>query len=114
MNGSTHGHRDYGLIVGLLAGTVVGAGLVLWLAPRSGGELRDRVAGSARNLAARAAERRQQVARQVTGVVEDVTRKGQDVRDRVAGAVAHGAHEGERAATAAKSGRTAEAPALPR
>lgn len=114
MNTSTRGHRDYGLIVGLLAGTCVGAGLVMWLAPRSGRELRDRVAGSARDLAARADERRHEIGRQVDDVVDDVTRKGQDVRDRVAGAVARGAHEVERVATAAKTGRAAEAAAPPR
>ena len=48
-----------------------------------------------------------QASTRVGETVEDLTRKGQDVRDNVADAVARGAHEVERFATAAKSGRAA-------
>jgi gas vesicle protein len=73
--------RDYRFLCGLLTGTVVGAGLAMWLAPNAASELRARVADSAKALGKRA----------------------NDIRDGVAGAVATGAHEVERFAKAAKS-----------
>ena len=45
----TQEHGDYGFVIGLVAGTVVGAGLMMWLAPRTGSELRQRMADSARS-----------------------------------------------------------------
>jgi hypothetical protein len=75
MNAHTREHPDSGFAIGLLTGTFVGAGLAMWLVPR------------------------------VREAVDDLTRKGQDVRDDVAEAVARGAHEVERYATAAKSDR---------
>jgi gas vesicle protein len=73
--------RDYGFAIGLMAGTFVGAGLAMWLAPKAAAELRSRV-GEA---------------------VDELTEKGQGVRDDVADVVARGAHEVERFAVAAKS-----------
>jgi gas vesicle protein len=81
MNMPLHERRDHGFIIGLLTGTCVGAGLMLWLAPRMVIELRQRVTDSVDNLA----------------------RKGQSIRDEVADRVAHGAHEVERFARAAKT-----------
>ena len=74
--------RDYGFVLGVLTGTFVGAGLAMWFAPKVA-ELRERVTDSARDLA----------------------RKGNGMRDDVANAVAHGAHEVERVALAARSDR---------
>jgi len=65
--------RDCGFAIGLLTGAVVGAGLMLWLAPRA------------------------------LETVGNLTRKGQAVRDDVADVVARSAHEVERFATAAKT-----------
>jgi gas vesicle protein len=109
MNANLQEHRDYGFVIGLLAGTCVGAGLMMWLAPRSGSELRERVTRSARTLAATASEQQQQISTKVSGVVDELARKGQDVRDEVAEAVARGAHEVERIATSARSERAANA-----
>jgi gas vesicle protein len=86
MNEQTQDRRDYRFVIGLALGTVAGAGLMMWLAPKATSELRKRVTDSAR------------------GMGDELTRKGQDVRDRVADAVARGAHEVERFATAAKGG----------
>jgi gas vesicle protein len=83
-------HRDYRFVIGLVAGTVVGAGLMMWLAPRTASELRGRLTDTARNLGDR------------------LTRKGQGVRDDVADAVARGAHEVERYATSAKTDQAAQ------
>jgi gas vesicle protein len=81
MNTRLQERRDHGFAIGLLTGTFVGAGLMLWLAPRMITELRQRVTAS----------------------VDDLTRKGQGVRDDVADVVARGAHEVERFAMAAKT-----------
>ena len=75
MNAHTGAHRDSGFAIGLWTGAFVGAGLAMWLVPR------------------------------VSRAIDDVLRKGQHVRDEVADAVAHGAHEVERFATAARSDR---------
>jgi gas vesicle protein len=108
MNADIQERRDYGFVIGLLTGTFVGAGLMMWLAPRTASELRQRVTDSARNLGQRASEQYQQATARVGDAVEDLTRKGQGVRDDVAGAVARGAHEVERFAMAAKSDRVAD------
>ncbi len=92
-------------MLGLFTGTVAGAGLAMWLAPRLASELRERVTDSARNLGQQAAEQYQQASTRVGEAVDELTRKGQGVRDDVADAVASGARELERYATAAKSGR---------
>ena len=93
MNAHVSEHRDYGFIFGLLTGTCVGAGLAMWLAPRLSSELRQRMADSAKNIGTRAADQYDQASARVVQVVSNLTRKGQDVRDEVADAVARGAHE---------------------
>jgi gas vesicle protein len=108
MNALTQEHRDYGFVIGLLTGTFVGAGLVMWLAPRTASELRQRVTDSARNLGERASEQYQQATSRVGEAVDQFTRKGQDVRDDVADAVASGGQAVARYATAAKSNRASE------
>jgi len=105
MNAQTQEHRDYRFAIGLLTGTVVGAGLMMWLAPRSASELRQRVTDSARGLGKQASEQYRQASTRVGEAVDELSRKGQGLRDDVAEAVARGAHEVERYATAAKSDR---------
>ena len=79
MNEHTQARRDHRFAIGLLTGSVVGAALAIWLSAH------------------------------VTAAVNELTRKGQDVRDNLADAVARGAHEVERFATAAKSDRVPDA-----
>jgi gas vesicle protein len=112
MSASTLEHRDYGFVVGLLTGTFVGAGLTMWLAPRSGSELRQRVTDRAMDLGRQASGAYQQAGAGVGEAVGELTRKGRDVRDDVAEAVARGAHEVERYATAVQSDRVTGAGAL--
>ena len=88
MTVQTQERRSHGFAIGLLTGTFVGAGLAMWLAPRLASELRERMTDSAKGL----------------------RRQAQDVRDDVADAVARGAHEVERYASAAKSDRIAAGP----
>ena len=78
------GHRDHRFAFGLLAGTCIGAGLALWLAPRTASELAERAAAS----------------------VDRLTNTGFDIRDEIAATVARGAHEVERLATTAMDTRT--------
>ena len=96
MNETTERPGDYRFILGLFTGTLVGAGLATWLAPR-------------------ASETYQRASARVGEQVADFTRRGQDVRDDIAGAVARGAHEVahgalevERMATAATRRRVVE------
>jgi gas vesicle protein len=107
----TEEYRGHRFAMGLLTGTFVGAGLALWLAPRMASELRERVTDSARGLNRQASEHYEQAISRVGEAVGNLTRKGQDLRDDVADAVARGAHEVERYATAAKSDRVAAGPA---
>jgi hypothetical protein len=80
MNAHRREHRDTGFTIGLWTGTFVGAGLAMWLVPR------------------------------VERAIDEIARKGQNVRDEVADAVAHGAHEVERFAAAARSDRADRGP----
>lgn len=106
MHSETREQRPYGFVIGLLAGTVVGAALAMWLAPDAASELRERVGQSARTLGKRASEGYRRTAAHVSDAVDEVAKKGQAVRDEVAEAVARGAHEVERQAKAAKSDRS--------
>ena len=116
MNAHTQEHRDahaqerrsYGFVSGLVTGTVVGAGLVMWLVPRLAAELRERVTDTARSFGQRASEQYQQVSTRVGEAVGELNRTGQGARDDVAEAVARGARELERHAMAAKSDRVSE------
>ena len=89
--------RDYRFVIGLLTGAFAGAGLAL-IVPRLTSDLRQRMTDSAKSLGQRASNEYQQVRTRVDAAVDDLTRKGQDVRDDVAGAVARGAHEVARGA----------------
>ena len=95
--------RDHGFLSGLVTGTFVGAGLAMWLIPRATSELRRRVAGSAKAIGTRASERYQQASGRVSEAMDDLTKKGQSVRDDMADAVVRGAREVARQATALKT-----------
>jgi gas vesicle protein len=97
----TRESRHYGFIVGMAAGTIVGAGLMMWLTPRSAAELRQRVRDTARGFGQQASDHLQQTSARVGEAVDQITRTGQSVRNDVAGAFARGAHEVERFAKAA-------------
>ena len=108
MNGQPYEYRppvqrDYGFAIGLLTGAFVGAGLALWCAPRLAAELRERVTGTARDLGQRVSDGYDQAATRMANAATEVTRQGQDVRDNVADAVAHSAHEVERFAKSTKT-----------
>jgi gas vesicle protein len=80
MQSQTQERSGYGFVIGLLAGTCVGAGLAMWLAPRS-------VAG-AKRLGQQVADQYQQIRVRVSEAVDDIARKGETVREDVAQVVA--------------------------
>ena len=90
-------------LLGLITGGVIGAGLAIILAPRLAAELRERVTTSANDFSNAANRRYQDVSTRVASVVEDVTARGQAVRDNAADAVARGAREVEQFAMASKT-----------
>jgi len=103
MESNSQQSHGLGFVFGLMAGTVVGAGLALWLAPRSASELRDRAANSARALGKRASAGYDEASGRVGNAVDELARKGNRVRDDVAESVVRGAQEVERFAVAVKS-----------
>lgn len=96
--------RNHGFLVGLLTGSVVGASLGWLLAPRVSA-LGRQTAASLRNLGTAASDRYQEASARLAAVVDDITEKGQDLRDEVSDAVIHGARAVERHAASVKSGR---------
>ena len=98
MNTPTSDRRDYRFALGVLAGTAIGAGLVMWLAPRATSELRARVADAAKDLGQRGQTVRDDVADVVARSAHEVARGARGV--------ARGAGEVETFAVAAKSDRS--------
>lgn len=109
MNAPIEEPRSHGFVTGLMAGTLVGAGLMMWLAPRMAAEVRQRMSDSARKLAKRASDEYERAGTRASETLDDLTRKGQAVRDEVADVVARGAHKVEKYAVAAKSERVDDA-----
>ena len=102
MNTPKQERPDYGFTIGLMAGTFVGAGLAMWLAPGSVSAIRKRLADSATSLGQQTSRTQQQTSGRVAGAVDELARRGQDVRN--ADAVAQRAHEFEQYAAAARRG----------
>jgi gas vesicle protein len=79
-------------VMGLLTGTVLGAGLGMLFAPKSGSELRNQIseqAGSLANAASEGYKRAQESA-------SDWTEKGRDMYEKAKDVVARGADEASR------------------
>ena len=96
-------NRNSGFVIGLLAGGVVGAGLGWLFAPRLSA-LGRQTADSLRSLGAAAGDRYQEAGERLTAVVDDITAKGQELRDQMSDAVIHGAQAVEHHAANMKSG----------
>lgn len=79
-----------GFMMGLLTGTVLGAGLGMLLAPRAGAELRGQLGEQARNLANTASEQYRRAADSAGGWAE----RGREVVDKAREAVGRGVEEG--------------------
>lgn len=81
MNSHTPEAGDHGFVMGLLAGTVFGAGLIMWLAPRTTAEIGQRMADSTRSLGTRASEQYRQVRTRVGDAVDELARNVQGAAD---------------------------------
>jgi gas vesicle protein len=78
-----------GFMMGLLTGTVLGAGLGMLLAPRAGSELRGQLGEQARNLGTLASEQYRRASEQAGGWAE----KGREVVTHARDAVSRGVEE---------------------
>ncbi len=89
-----------GFMMGLLTGTVLGAGLGMLLAPKAGSELRGTIGEQARNLGSKASEQYRRASEQASGWAE----KGRDFVDKARDAVSRGADEARGYASGTTSG----------
>ncbi len=78
-----------GFMMGLLTGTVLGAGLGMLLAPKAGSELRDEIGEQAKHLGSYAADQY----RKAGGTASDWAERGRTVVDRAREAVSQGVNE---------------------
>jgi gas vesicle protein len=90
-----------GFMMGLLAGTVLGAGLGMLLAPKAGSDLRGQIGEQARNLGNRASEGY----RRASQTASDWAERGRDMMNQAKDAVSRGAEEA-RGYTGATTGST--------
>src|ERR1700756_2170577 len=81
-----------GFVIGLLTGTVLGAGLGMLFAPKSGSELRNQLSEQAGNLANTASEGYPR-AQETAG---EWAERGRDMYDKARDAVARGTDEAQR------------------
>ncbi len=107
MNQTTQEHRPFSFALGLLAGTAVGAGLTMWLAPRVTSEIRARVEQSLESFGERAATRFEAASAQVSKVAAEIGTRRTRVRNGIADAVAQSAHDVEQRALRARTDRPA-------
>lgn len=94
--------RTHGFVVGLVTGSVVGAGLGWLFAPRVSA-LGRQTADSLKSLGAAANDRVHEAGERLAAVVDDITEKGKDLRDQVSDVVIHGAQAVEHRAANMKS-----------
>jgi gas vesicle protein len=79
-------------VMGLLTGTVLGAGLGMLFAPKSGSELRGQISEQANNFANQA----QDQYRKVSEAAGDIADRGREMYDKARDAVSRGADEAQR------------------
>src|SRR4029077_8061199 len=79
-------------VMGLLTGTVLGAGLGMLFAPKSGSELRGQLSDQANNIANQA----QDQYRRVSGAASDLADRGREMYDKARDAVSRGSEEAQR------------------
>jgi len=83
------GEGGGGFMMGLLAGTVLGAGLGMLLAPRSGHDLRDQLGEQAKNFGNKASEQYRRASETATNWAE----RGRDMVQQARSAVQKGMDE---------------------
>ena len=95
-----------GFMMGLLTGTVLGAGLGMLLAPKAGAELRGALGEQARNLGSKASEQY----RRASDSAGQWAEKGRGFVDKARDAVARGAEEARGYANAGTSSSGSSSP----
>jgi gas vesicle protein len=93
-------------VMGLLTGTVLGAGLGMLFAPKAGSELRNQLSEQAGNLANTA----QEGYRRAQESANDLAERGRGVYDKAREAVSRGAEEAQRYVQDATSGSRGSQP----
>ena len=78
-----------GFMMGLLAGTVLGAGLGMLLAPKAGAELRDQLSEQARSVGSMASDK----VRKASEAAGDWAKSGREVVNSARDAMSRGAEE---------------------
>jgi len=93
-------------VMGLLTGTVLGAGLGMLFAPKSGSDLRNQISDQAGNLANTASDGY----KRATEAAGEWADKGREVYDKARDAVSRGAEEAQRYVRDTTSGITGSSP----
>jgi len=83
-------------VMGLLTGTVLGAGLGMLFAPKSGSQLRSQISEQAGNIANTASEQYRRATETASEWAEKGREVGRDVYDKARDAVARGTDEAQR------------------
>lgn len=96
---------SYGFMMGLLAGGAVGVGVGMLFAPRAVQDFRRRTTAAVKRAGSNASDAYHQAGTRVAAAVDDITTRGQDLRDDLSDAVVHGAQDVERFAQSVKSAR---------
>jgi gas vesicle protein len=84
-----NGGSGNGFVMGLIAGTVLGAGLGMLLAPKAGSELRGAIGSQARNIGNKASEQYRRASESASGWAE----KGREFVNQARDAVSRSAEE---------------------
>ena len=90
-------------VMGLLTGTVLGAGLGMLFAPKAGSELRNQISQQATGLANTASEGYRRASEQAGDWADRGREKGREVYDRAREVVSKGAEEAQRYAREASN-----------
>ena len=90
------GHGGSSFVIGLLTGTVLGAGLGLLFAPKAGSELRGQISERAGQLANTASDGYRKASEAAGDWVEKGKEMGRDAYDRTRDAVSRGSEEAQR------------------
>lgn len=91
-----------GFVMGLLAGTVLGAGLGMLLAPKAGSELRGAIGEQARNIGNKASEQYRRASESASTLAD----KGREFVNHAREAVARGAEDARGYTTSSTPGNT--------
>jgi gas vesicle protein len=103
------GEGGGGFMMGLLAGTILGAGLGMLLAPKSGSDLRDQLGEQAKNFGNRASEQYRRASETATNWAE----RGRDMVQQARSAVQRGADEARGYSGSSDSGYTGGSSSAP-